>query len=529
MRFLHGCVRTFHPTALALAGLLVTSPQPTNAQIGSYWTAEGSARANILRVRSRAPFSSPGRQSASEQARQKRKRADGAGEKEKAPIGPLFAILSLSDQHISVYNSGGLVTRFRVSTGMPGHRTPMGVFSIIGRERWHRSNIYSGAPMPYMQRITWSGVALHLGVVPGYPASHGCIRLPAGSAERLWGMTKIGERVVISPHEITPSEIAHPSLPLPKLQPAPVQVTENTPLRTTDVATAGIAALPVGAPRMLNPIEYAQALKTRALADAAFSAKAVKEHAERAHARAEEARAAATLRRAVEAGRAQAAAKLAASAKALEAAKSPAARENAEAAKTAAEAQLLEATNKLNEASTGEAAKSGEAADAERLLKEARTALGNAQAAAKEADRRASPVSILVSKKDHRVYIRQALAPVLDAPVSIRDADTPLGTHTYIAVGSPTDGSALRWSVVSLPSSPTSSTRQAKETRDKHAQPQQIPASSAAEALQRVELSKEVSERISELLWTGGSLIISDQPLSDETGDLGTDIVVKTR
>ena len=98
---------------------------------------------------------------------------------ENKPTGPLFAILSISNQHISVYNSGGLVTRSKVSTGMSGHRTPMGIFSIIGRERYHSSNIYSGAPMPFMQRITWSGVAMHLGVVPGYPASHGCIRLPA--------------------------------------------------------------------------------------------------------------------------------------------------------------------------------------------------------------------------------------------------------------------------------------------------------------------------------------------------------------
>ena len=105
---------------------------------------------------------------------------------EAKPVGgPLFAILSLSEQHISIYNGAGLVARSKVSTGMPGHRTPTGIFSIIGRERWHHSNIYSGAPMPYMQRITWSGVALHLGVVPGYPASHGCIRLPSGFAERL--------------------------------------------------------------------------------------------------------------------------------------------------------------------------------------------------------------------------------------------------------------------------------------------------------------------------------------------------------
>ena len=89
-----------------------------------------------------------------------------------APERPLFAVISIADQHVSIYNNQGLVARSAVSTGMAGHATPKGVFTIIGRERFHSSNIYSGAPMPFMQRITWSGIAMHLGVVPGHPASH---------------------------------------------------------------------------------------------------------------------------------------------------------------------------------------------------------------------------------------------------------------------------------------------------------------------------------------------------------------------
>ena len=88
----------------------------------------------------------------------------------------------------------------------------MMVFSVIGKELWHRSNIYSAAPMPYMQRITWSGVAMHAGVLPGYPASHGCIRLPTEFAVRLWHTTKSGARVIIARNEIAPVEIAHPRL-----------------------------------------------------------------------------------------------------------------------------------------------------------------------------------------------------------------------------------------------------------------------------------------------------------------------------
>ena len=94
-----------------------------------------------------------------------------------APNGPLQIIISITDQQISVYDNGALIARSSVSTGIRRHPTPLGVFSIIEKERWHRSNLYSAAPMPYMQRITWSGIALHAGIVPGYPASHGCIRL----------------------------------------------------------------------------------------------------------------------------------------------------------------------------------------------------------------------------------------------------------------------------------------------------------------------------------------------------------------
>ena len=131
---------------------------------------------------------------------------------------PLFVVASIADQQVSIYNHSGLVARSAISTGIAGHPTPKGIFTIIGRERFHRSNIYSSAPMPFMQRITWSGIAMHLGVVPGHPASHGCIRLPAAFAAKIWGMTRIGERVVISPHDVFPAEFEHPLLPAPKMR-----------------------------------------------------------------------------------------------------------------------------------------------------------------------------------------------------------------------------------------------------------------------------------------------------------------------
>jgi lipoprotein-anchoring transpeptidase ErfK/SrfK len=107
-----------------------------------------------------------------------------------APQGPLQIIISIADQRVSLYDNGALIARSSVSTGTQCHPTPLGVFSVISKQRWHRSNLYSAAPMPYMQRITWSGIALHAGVLPGYPASHGCIRLTNGFATRPWHLTK---------------------------------------------------------------------------------------------------------------------------------------------------------------------------------------------------------------------------------------------------------------------------------------------------------------------------------------------------
>jgi hypothetical protein len=130
-----------------------------------------------------------------------------------AARGTLQVIVSIGDQRISVYDDGALVARSSVSTGVSDHPTPRGVFSVLGKERWHRSNLYSDAPMPYMQRITWSGIALHAGVLPGYPASHGCIRLKNDFAIRLWHLTKRGTRVIIARDDVRPVEIASPHLP----------------------------------------------------------------------------------------------------------------------------------------------------------------------------------------------------------------------------------------------------------------------------------------------------------------------------
>ncbi|HZQ02176.1 MAG TPA: L,D-transpeptidase family protein, partial [Reyranella sp.] len=143
---------------------------------------------------------------------------------------PLFLVVSTGQQKVDVYRGTTLLTTSQVSTGMPAHPTFLGAFSIIEKQRWHHSNIYSGAPMPWMNRITWSGTALHAGVVPGYPASHGCIRLPYSFAPKLFDITSVGDNVVISRDRPVPALIEHPNLfqPLPP-PPPPTLVKTDQP------------------------------------------------------------------------------------------------------------------------------------------------------------------------------------------------------------------------------------------------------------------------------------------------------------
>src|SRR6266478_5718496 len=150
-----------------------------------------------------------------------------APEKESTkPQGPLIIAISIEKQSLKLYDANGFFAETPISTGMRGHPTPMGVFSIIQKHKFHHSNIYSGAPMPYMQRITWSGVAMHAGVLPGYPASHGCIRMPMTFAVKMWNWTKMGARVFVTPGEImTPVGFSHPLLPT-NVVPQPVAAAE---------------------------------------------------------------------------------------------------------------------------------------------------------------------------------------------------------------------------------------------------------------------------------------------------------------
>jgi L,D-transpeptidase catalytic domain len=131
---------------------------------------------------------------------------------ERSEAGPILVIVSIPDQLVHVYRNGIRIAASSCSTGKPGHRTPTGVFKILQKDKHHRSSTYSNAPMPNMNRLTWSGIALHAGNLPGYPASHGCIRLPMRFSELLFGVTKLGMTVVIADEHSHPAAVAHPGL-----------------------------------------------------------------------------------------------------------------------------------------------------------------------------------------------------------------------------------------------------------------------------------------------------------------------------
>src|SRR6201996_7428169 len=125
---------------------------------------------------------------------------------------PIMAIVSIKSQKVTFYDSEGWIYRAPVSTGTTGRETPAGVFALIEKDKDHHSSMYDDAWMPNMQRITWNGIALHGGPLPGYAASHGCVRMPYDFAEKLFDKTEIGMRVIISPNDVEPVDFSDPKL-----------------------------------------------------------------------------------------------------------------------------------------------------------------------------------------------------------------------------------------------------------------------------------------------------------------------------
>lgn len=465
-------------------------------------------------------------------------RKDVVAEKEVGtkPQGPLVVVVSIERQKVTVYDSNGVFAESPVSTGMKGHSTPMGVFSIIQKHKFHHSNIYSGAPMPYMQRITWSGVAMHAGVLPGYPASHGCIRMPMAFAVKMWNWTRMGARVIVTPGQMSPQNFSHPLLASVRVAPQPAasldpqtNVGDKADKGAAQTRTAEAKPVETKTASADSVLELRSSVGHTVMSDATTGNAAAREQAAAPADKAEAP--------AVSDTRSAEASKPSEDAKPIEAAEAP--KESLKASTPPGDkpADKVEAS-KTEPADTAKKPDPAvTAAVPSSDVKKDETRVADPVPAAKpEAPRRAGQIAVFISRKDSKLYVRQNFAPLFEVPVTIAASDRPLGTHVFTAEVDKTDTNALHWSVVSLPVSVRAAAREddGRITRRKGgaavipvaAKPVVTP-DSPAEALDRVSVPADAMAKVNEMLTTGGSIIISDQGINQgETGE-GTDFIVR--
>ena len=514
------------------------SSAPDGAHLGAVFGCQAAlagltlmALAGITAVPASAQMSAADQQSAlrpSSAARQRglqravsARRASSAVEREALRAtanGPLMVVASLASQRMTVYDSTGPIMHAPISTGKAGHRTPTGVFSVIQKNRHHVSNIYSGAPMPYMQRITWSGIALHAGVLPGYPASAGCIRMPYPTAARLFAMSKMGMRVIVAPTEPAAVAFNHQALPEPVMVAAPAgeptdRRADGGSIRVATTEGAGVAT------RFLNPMQHAQAERVRAkanLSDVIRQNQHLLDASKRASAEANSARSA------VEAAEV-----------AVEAADYEA-RGVAFNVRAPYEARVRDAERALDEARRIEAERSRAAFAAAVASREAEERISEAEEAARIAERGTEPIAVLISRREGKVLVRQGMVPLFEAPVDFEEPDRPLGTHVFQAMSADSATGRIGWVAVTVPETVGGApARESLESRgpvrrERGATLSAELPSDARGALDRVIIAPEVMRRIAERLWINGSIVVSDHGLGRETGK-GTDFIVETR
>ena len=304
---------------------------------------------------------------------------------------PIMAIVSIGSQQVTFYDADGWILRAPVSTGTTGRETPAGVFAIIEKQKDHHSTLYDDAWMPHMERITWNGIALHGGPLPGYAASHGCVRMPYGFAEKLFDKTRIGMRVIISPNDAAPVEFSHPALFVPNAE--------------------AVAAAPARAEPLVR--EAAEAAKT---ADEAKKAAAT--------AAREAALLTASLRK-LEWLKSRADTELAFADKALAAAETDQAKAHAEELKQKA-------------AETKKAAAATAASEAKLALEPVSVYISRATK------------KLYVRRNTHKAWPDggEVFDATIEVPVTIRNPDKPIGTHVFTAMARKDAG--LRWTVVAI-------------------------------------------------------------------------------
>lgn len=382
---------------------------------------------------------------------------------------PIMAIVSIKTQQVTLYDADGWILRAPVSTGTTERETPAGVFAVVERKRDHRSNMYDDAWMPHLQRITWNGIALHGGPLPGYAASHGCVRLPFGFAEKLFDKTRIGMRVIVSPNDAAPVEFSHAALLVPNKE-----ALAAAPARAEPLARAADEAVKAAD-------EAKRAATTAARETAALTA---------------------SLRK-LELSRNRANAQLTFADKALAAAKTDQAKMRAEDVKQKAALKAAELGMQFDTANADAKSKLAAAAAAKDAAKATETKKADAIKAAGEAKLALEPVSIYISRATQRLYVRRATRkPVpdggevfdatIEVPVKIRNPEKRIGTHVFTAMARSDAG--LRWSAVTIDD-----------------------GDDAKSALDRITIPQDVLDRVAPTALPRSSIIISDEPLSSET------------
>jgi chemotaxis protein histidine kinase CheA len=382
---------------------------------------------------------------------------------------PIMAIVSIKSQKVTFYDADGWILRAPVSSGTTGRETPAGVFSVVQKDKDHHSSLYDDAWMPNMLRITWNGIALHGGPLPGYAASHGCVRMPFGFAEKLFDKVPIGTRVIISPNDAEPVEISDPALFEPKSQ--------------------AVAAAPARAEALAREADEATKLAQQTKTAATL---AMKEAGPRA----------ATLRK-LELAKTHADAALAAAEKAVAAAKTDKAKARAEGQQQKAAAKVDELQTQVDAAKADPKAKLDAAAAAQDAAKAAEAKRVEAVKEASDAKLALEPVSVFISRATQKLYVRrnthkripdggEMFDTSIEVPVTIRNPDKPLGTHVFTAMAR-TDG-GLRWTAVTIDN-----------------------GDDAKDALDRITIPQDVLDRIAPTAVPRSSLIISDEPLHKET------------
>ena len=464
------------------------------------------------------------------------------------PQGPLIIAISIQKQNLKIYDAKGFFAETPISTGMPGHPTPMGVFSVIQKHKLHHSNIYSGAPMPYMQRITWSGVAMHAGVLPGYPASHGCIRMPMAFAVKMWGWTRMGARVVVAPGEMTPADFSHPLLMAQRVVPQPAVANEPSPdaasaasheLRPTvghDGGVKPVMSEPPAAPltqtadaRAALPAQNAPVTMTDATSsEAAAPGETASSDHKPVETKSSEA-AAAEIKSAVTGVTTQT------SGDAVRT-EGPAKDARTEAPK-ADTASSREKPDQNVKAVTDVRPAAPDVKNDQPRLDAEKAAVSKPDPAIVAPPKRSGQIAAFVSRKDSKLYVRQNFSPLFEVPVTIAPSDRPLGTHVFTAQVDKNDANVLHWSVISLPAPARYAEPRGEDERASRrrriadaAQNKAIPApNSPAEALDRLTIPPDAMAKISEALSTGSSIIVSDQGISSGETGAGTDFIVSLR